>query len=241
MAMPETVPADGDAWPQVRAHRKAWRAERLAARKTLPADFRQEVTGKIVRSLARELDAAAPRSLGFYWPIKGELDLRPLLLDLIQTGVHAAVPVVVEKDNPVEFWRWWPGMKMTRGHWNIPVPAERDPVTPDVLIVPLVGFDTAGFRLGYGGGYYDRTLAAARPRPLAIGVGLESARLETIHPQPHDFPMDIIVTEARLLRFHRGPAVPGTAAGAISAVDDEDPNETRSYASPPCFMHELDS
>ena len=62
-------------------------------------------------------------------------------------------------------------------------------------LAPLVGFDSCGYRLGYGGGYYDRTLAAATPKPLAIGVGFELSRLDTIHPQPHDVPMDFIVTE----------------------------------------------
>jgi len=83
------------------------------------------------------------------------------------------------------------------------VPAEGDPVSPTALLVPLVGFDEMGYRLGYGGGYYDRTLASFPARPLAIGVGYEFAHLETIHPQPHDIPMSAIVTEGRILR---GPA-----------------------------------
>ena len=90
---------------------------------------------------------------------------------------------------------------MQRGFWNIPVPAERRVVKPDVLVIPLVGYDAAGFRLGYGGGYYDRTLAALVPRPFCIGVGFDDAQLETIHPQPHDIPMNLIVTERRVLRF----------------------------------------
>jgi 5,10-methenyltetrahydrofolate synthetase len=68
-------------------------------------------------------------------------------------------------------------------------------VQPDIVIAPLVGFDRKGYRLGYGGGYFDRTLAALQPRPCAVGVGLEMMRLETIHPQPHDIPMALIVTE----------------------------------------------
>jgi 5-formyltetrahydrofolate cyclo-ligase len=73
--------------------------------------------------------------------------------------------------------------------------SRREVVIPDVLIVPLVGFDREGFRLGYGGGYYDRTLAASRPRPLTIGVAFAEAELETIYPQPHDIPMNRIVTD----------------------------------------------
>jgi 5-formyltetrahydrofolate cyclo-ligase len=92
-------------------------------------------------------------------------------------------------------------MRMRPGIWDIPVPDEGDWVRPEVLLVPLLGFDLRGYRLGYGGGYYDRTLAAAMPSPpLAIGVGFEIGRLETIHPRPHDVPMDLIVTERQVFR-----------------------------------------
>ena len=77
------------------------------------------------------------------------------------------------------------------------MPAERRLVHPDALLIPLVGYDAAGFRLGYGGGYYDRTLAVAAPRPFCIGVGYDDAEIATIYPQPHDIPMDFIVTERR--------------------------------------------
>jgi 5-formyltetrahydrofolate cyclo-ligase len=92
---------------------------------------------------------------------------------------------------------------MERGIWDIPVPKPGKPVLPTLLFVPLVGFDDAGYRLGHGGGYYDRTLAALSPRPAAIGVGYAATRLETIHPQPHDIPMDAIATEAGMTWFDR--------------------------------------
>lgn len=84
---------------------------------------------------------------------------------------------------------------MVQGFWKIPVPAERPEVVPDVALAPVVGWDAAGYRLGYGGGYFDRTLAALHPRAFAIGVGLEAARVETIFPQPHDIAMNAIVTK----------------------------------------------
>jgi 5-formyltetrahydrofolate cyclo-ligase len=90
---------------------------------------------------------------------------------------------------------------MAPGIWDIPVPAEGEPVQPDAVLAPLVGFDGLGYRLGYGGGYYDRTLAAMDGPLLAIGVGFELAQLDTIHPQPHDVPMSAIVTERRVLRL----------------------------------------
>ncbi|RQP04459.1 MAG: hypothetical protein D1H97_17770 [Paracoccus sp. BP8] len=98
--------------------------------------------------------------------------------------------------SPLAFHRWSPGAPMRRGHWNIPVPASIEAVEPDVVLAPLVGWDGRGYRLGYGGGYFDRTLAARRP--LAVGTGLQSARLATIYPQPHDIPLAAIVTETGL-------------------------------------------
>lgn len=88
---------------------------------------------------------------------------------------------------------------MIRGVWNISVPAEGANVVPDITLAPVVGWDVAGYRLGYGGGYFDRTLAALAPRPLAIGVGLEAAQVTTTFPQPHDIAMAVIVTETRVL------------------------------------------
>lgn len=86
-------------------------------------------------------------------------------------------------------------MKLKRGIWGIPIPAERQIVRPTALLMPLIGFDEAGYRLGCGGGYYGRTLAVMMPKPLTIGVGYALGRLDTIHPQPHDIPMDAILTE----------------------------------------------
>ena len=82
--------------------------------------------------------------------------------------------------------------------WGIPIPEKREITLPQAVLAPLVGFDRECYRLGYGGGYFDRTLAALQPRPLAIGVGFELSQLETIHPQDFDIPMDLIVTEAGL-------------------------------------------
>jgi 5-formyltetrahydrofolate cyclo-ligase len=87
---------------------------------------------------------------------------------------------------------------MEKGVLDIPHPAEGSPVIPTALLIPLVGFDDAGFRLGYGAAYYDMTLAALPVQPLAIGVGFEFSLLATIHPQPHDRPLDAIITEAGL-------------------------------------------
>jgi len=118
----------------------------------------------------------------------------------LASGGQVALPVVVQRSAPVEFWRWHPGMLMQTGIWNIPIPKERDVLMPDAVIVPLVGFDGSRYRLGYGGGYFDRTLAAAVPRPYAIGLDYADSVLQTIYPQPHDIPMNLIVTDQSINR-----------------------------------------
>ncbi len=110
-------------------------------------------------------------------------------------GGRSALPEVVQKATPLRFRQWWPGVPMAPGVYDIPVPQGTDVVTPDALLVPPVGFDAAGYRIGYGGGFYDRTLAAASPRPLTIGVAYEISRLPSIYPQAHDQPVDYLVTE----------------------------------------------
>ncbi len=190
-------------WPEVKAWRRERRAELIAYRSGLAREEREKVRDRVVARL-REVPDLKSHRIGFYMPFKGELDLRGFLRELLAQGATAALPAVVEKSRPVEFRDWYPGVAMERGIWDIPVPKPGKPVLPTLLLVPLVGYDDAGYRLGHGGGYYDRTLAALSPRPAAIGVGYAATRLETIHPQPHDIPMDAIATEAGMTWFDRG-------------------------------------
>ncbi len=195
----------GDAMPEIRsdedlAHwRQARRRERLAARDLLSVPARQDVAAALSRHLDRLLAAQGLLRPGLvlsgYWPIKGEPDLRPWMTSLEARGLRLALPVVETRAAPLVFRPWTQGAAMERGHWNILVPATTTHVTPDISLAPLVGWDRAGYRLGYGGGYFDRTLAALTPRPFTIGVGFHSAELATIHPQPHDIGLDAILTD----------------------------------------------
>ncbi len=178
----------------VKLWRRGERERLIALRQALPADQRRRWAASIDAGL-RALIAELPGVLGVYWPFRAEFDPRPLIDWAVAAGRGVALPVVVDKKGPLEYRAWRPGEKLVDGVWNIPVPEKRVAVTPRVVLAPLVGFDRASYRLGYGGGYFDRTLAALSPRPLAIGVGFDMQLLETIHPQPFDMPMDLIVTE----------------------------------------------
>lgn len=186
---------DATAFDDVMRWRKAERKRLLAARLDLPPAERRLYAARIVDHLSHVIGAATGKVLSLYWPIKGEPDLRPLAERLSTEGVILALPVVTEKARPLEFHRWQPGAALKPGFWNIPVPEKSDPVTPDILLAPVVGFDAENYRLGYGGGYFDRTLAAIGNSPRVIGVGYANAALRTIYPQRHDIVMDMIVTE----------------------------------------------
>ncbi|WP_082504313.1 5-formyltetrahydrofolate cyclo-ligase [Methylobacterium sp. Leaf117] len=192
-------------WAAVRQWRKDTRAALIDARVHIAAPDRAAWSARIGQSLEAALLSVPGKLVGFYWPFRGEFDARPVLTSLRERGVRLALPVVEEKAQPLQFREWWPGISMTRGVWNIPIPTEGDAVGPDVLIAPLVGFDSAGFRLGYGGGFYDRTIAHSQVRPLVIGVGFELACLPTIHPQAHDVAMDLIITEAGAKHISSAP------------------------------------
>jgi 5-formyltetrahydrofolate cyclo-ligase len=194
---------------EVKQWRKSMRAELIERRLAMDARERRALGETAKASLAANVDLRHWPVLGIYWPFRGEIDVRDIATRHLEAGGCVALPVVAVKSAPLEFRRWEPGMKMIRGVWNIPVPATQDLVQPDALLVPLVGFERTGYRLGYGGGYYDRTLAASSPRPFCIGLGYERCRLATIHPQPHDIPMDVIVTDESVYRkTSQGDALP---------------------------------
>ncbi len=180
---------------------KAWRGaerQRLLALRTAVPPVERRLWGTEIEARLRALLLEHPvRVLGVYWPFQAEFDPRGLIDWVIAQGYAVALPAVVDKKGPLEYRAWRPGEALVDGVWKIPVPEVRNIVVPQAVLAPLVGFDRQCYRLGYGGGYFDRTLAAFSPRPLAIGVGYEISQIETIFPQSFDIPMDAIVTEAR--------------------------------------------
>jgi 5,10-methenyltetrahydrofolate synthetase len=168
----------------------------------------QEIRARWTRAIIETLEPILRESEGpisFYWPFRGEPDLRPLMRTLDSEGFTLALPVVVEPKTPLVFRPWRPGSKMELGVWNIPIPAAKEEVVPRLLLAPVVGFTPDFYRLGYGGGYFDRTLAKLGAGHAAIGIGFEMGRLETIHPQPHDIKMRQVVTEKGIVGAKRRP------------------------------------
>lgn len=139
-------------------------------------------------------DSSSGAILGVYWPLAGEPDLRPAYAELAEAGVRLALPVVLERDAALGFAEWIPGEPTVADSLGVAVPAELRLVNrPQVLLVPCLGFDARGYRLGYGGGFYDRTLAAQpRPRTLGIAYACQQAQFEI---GEYDIPLDAIITE----------------------------------------------
>ncbi len=199
----EELQADGSAIIDVEQARdvarwrKAERERLIQERSLLAMEYRSGRAALIAKELDRlisERGISAPK-VSVYWPIRGEPDLRPWMHGFtLRSEARIALPVALALAQPLIFREWQPGCRMARGLWNIPYPADGEIMVPTVVIAPLVGFDRQCYRLGYGGGFFDRTLASLAPKPFTIGVGYANAELKTIFPQPHDIAMDAVVT-----------------------------------------------
>ncbi len=180
--------------------RAALRRRLLAAREAMPPPARATASAAITRALIAQLGDANPGVVAGYLPHRGEYECQPVLERVAALGGLVALPVPLRPRRAMIFRRWTPETPMAAGPGGILHPADGPSLTPDLVLVPLVGFDATGHRLGYGGGYYDRTLAALSPRPVTIGVAFELGRLGTLQPKPHDVALDWIVTEAGMAR-----------------------------------------
>lgn len=183
---------------EIAALRKNLRITRIAAREELTDAERKVLTARIETHLDALIVRLAPRCLAFCWPWRSEVNLLPWVSRWLAADParRAALPVVRNPGRPMEFLSWTPAAVMGSDHHGIPIPADGERLDPDLILIPLNVFDAAGYRLGYGGGYFDRTLAALDPLPVCVGVAFELARTGTVYPQPHDQPMDWLVTEA---------------------------------------------
>jgi 5,10-methenyltetrahydrofolate synthetase len=182
---------------EVDFQRDVLRARLLAAREVMAERATHE--RELVARVGRWLKTMPVTRLGFYWPIRDEPDLTTLIGQWLAADPQrrAGLPVIVGE--VLEFAPWAPGTPMEQGQHGIPVPARNARIAPQLLLIPCVAIDTLRYRLGYGGGYYDRTLARLNPRPVTVGVAFDDARVNTIAPQPHDIRLDLAITESGVL------------------------------------------
>ncbi len=136
-------------------------------------------------------------TIGAYWPIKGEFDALPALYRWSEADEarRIGLPVIDRQSKQLRFHVWYPGCPMEDDAFGIPKPKGTEEFAPQMLLVPCVGFGAGGLRLGYGGGFYDRTLGSLQPRPVTVGVGYAHGFLPWLQAEPHDVPLDAMLTE----------------------------------------------
>lgn len=178
--------------------RKALREKLIAARQALPD--RLELAVQLQSVLRSWLVSRRESTIGAYWPIKGEFDPLPALYRWSEGGPEGSprrigLPVADKATGELRFHVWFPGCPMELDAYDIPKPKDTDEFKPALLLVPCVGFGPGGIRLGYGGGFYDRTLSELNPRPLTIGVGYAHGFLPLLRGGPDDLPLDVVLTE----------------------------------------------
>ncbi len=182
------------------AEKKALRATAAARRAALARAAGSEAGAQLRDRFLAAVPLPAPGAVvSAFWPMGEEIDVRPLLERLDALGYRCCLPVTVGRGKPLVFRRWSPGLALVPGGFGTSVPPEGQPLaTPDVLVVPLLAFDRRGYRLGYGGGFYDRTLEALRAAgraPLAVGIGYAGQEIAQVPHHAGDQRLDWVVTE----------------------------------------------
>jgi 5-formyltetrahydrofolate cyclo-ligase len=216
---------------ELRTWRNAERERLIAERERLDPATLERLRRHIDAHLERSFPGLAAAKVAFCWPVRGEYDARLLTRTLRERGAVTALPVVVGPGQPLAFREWHPGVMLASGPPAIPYPVDSEPVVPTVALLPMNGWDGAGYRLGYGAGFFDRTLASMSKPPAAIGIGYELARVRTIRPQDWDIPMDWVVTERGVYR--RDP-------GGLVFIGDTSQGPPGAPASPVCYADEID-
>lgn len=179
--------------------RRALRRRLLDARAALAPEERGRRQAALAARVAGWLAASPLQRLAFYWPIRDEPDLRETVAEWLAADERRRAALPVTKDDVLTFAPWTPQTAMAPGRFDIPEPATVERMAPQMLLIPCVGVDAERFRLGYGGGFYDRTLARLKYRPVTCGVAFAVARVDSIGPRPHDVRLDTVLTDAGAL------------------------------------------
>jgi 5-formyltetrahydrofolate cyclo-ligase len=216
---------------ELKRWRKAERARLIAAREALSVATLEQFRHHIDTHLGRAFPGLATSTLAFCWPIRGEYDARHLARTLRERGALTALPVVVGKNQPLIFREWHPGVALATGALDIPYPVDSRELAPQAVLLPMNGWDAGGYRLGYGAGFFDRTLASLPKKPAVIGVSYELARMDTIHPQAWDIPVDWVVTERGVYRRDQDK---------LAFLGVPPAGEASLLASPVCYAAEIE-
>ncbi|MCR6671802.1 5-formyltetrahydrofolate cyclo-ligase [Devosia ginsengisoli] len=183
----------------------ALRMRARVARALLDHEERAEAARAAARHFFDGIVLQANDVVAAYWRIRDELDCQPILVKLMDSNQTVVLPVVLGPEQPLDLRIWEQGASLYESGFGTLAPSELAPkAEPDIVIMPLLGFDGRGTRLGYGGGYYDRTLASMSKKPKLVGLAFAAQELDSIPREPHDVPLDAIVTEAGVRHFGSG-------------------------------------
>jgi 5-formyltetrahydrofolate cyclo-ligase len=182
--------------PKVEDAKAALRLKARSSRAAIPSATRAEAAKLVANHFFDAVPLAPGEIVAAYWRIKDEMDCQPILIRLMDSYQPVCLPVVLGDEEPLELRLWEQGAPLYEAGFGTLAPAELAPqVEPDIILMPLLGFDKRGTRLGYGGGYYDRTLARLSKKPRLVGIAFANQEFDTIPREPHDVPLDVVVTE----------------------------------------------
>lgn len=190
--------------PQIEAAKAALRLKARATRAGITHSARPDAARLVAQHFFDAIPLAPGDIVAGYWRIKDEMDCQPIIIRLMDAFQPVCLPVVMGDDLPLVLRLWEQGTPLYEAGFGTLAPAETAPeVEPDVILMPLLGFDAEGTRLGYGGGYYDRTLERLTKTPRLVGLAFAAQELDAIPRDAHDVPLDTIITEAGARHFER--------------------------------------
>jgi 5-formyltetrahydrofolate cyclo-ligase len=193
--------------PRIEDAKAALRTKAHAGRAAIPNSARAGAAKSVAEHFFKAVPLGPRDIVAGYWRIKDEMDCQPILIRLMDSFQPVCLPVVLGDDLPLELRLWEQGAALYEAGFGTLAPSELSPqVEPDVIVMPLLGFDKRGTRLGYGGGYYDRTLERLSKRPRLVGIAFAAQEIDLIPHEPHDIPLDMIVTEQGARSFETAPA-----------------------------------